>query len=69
MESETAYGSEDQVVMVGQQLWVTLQAHIVMNKFMLSKVQKNTEVYPHKTLLLFDQQATKVEVMALRYKV
>ena len=34
VKSETAYGSEENVVVVGQYFWGTLQAHIIMNNFL-----------------------------------
>ena len=46
MESETAYGSGDNVVMVGQNLWGTLQAHIVMDEFLKYHFRQHTEVAP-----------------------
>ena len=45
-ELETAYGSEDKVVMVGQYLWGTLQAHKVMDKFLRKQFRHHPEVAP-----------------------
>ena len=47
MDSETAYGLKDNVVMVGQYLWVTLLSHRVMDDFLRYQFQQHAEVVPH----------------------
>ena len=69
VEIEKAYGLKDQLVMVGQYLWVTPQAHIVMDEFLHSQFRHHHEVAPHITIYLFENLLPRVEVLELRYKV
>ena len=63
VESETAYGSEDKVVMVGKHLWGTLKVHRVMDNFIRSQFRQYPEVALHITLYLFEQWGSRVEVV------
>ena len=69
VESEKVYGSGDNVVMVGQYLWGTLQSHRVMGDFLRDQLQQHAEVAPYIILYLFEHQYPRVEVAALKQKV
>ena len=69
VEIEKAYGLKDQLVMLGQYLWVTPQAHIVMDEFLHSQFRNYPEVAPHITLYIFEHFLPRVEIVALRHKV
>ena len=69
VEPETAYGSADNVVMVGQYIWGTLQAHMVMDDLLRSQFRQHPEVEPQFTIYLFEYRAPRVEVAALNKKV
>ena len=69
VESETAYGSAENMVMVGHYLWVTIQAHRVMDDLLRSQFRQHPEVAPHITLYLFKHRAPIVEVVALKQRV
>ena len=68
-DSETAYVLAYNVVMVGQYLWVTLQAHRIMYNFLKSQFRQHPEVVPHINLYLFEERVSIVEVVALNKKV
>ena len=69
MESETAYGLGDNVVIISQYLWGTLKAHRVMDDFLRVHLRQYTEMALHITLYLFEQRSSMVEVEALKNKV
>ena len=68
-DSETAYGSADNVVVVGQYLWGTLQAHRIMDDFLRAKFRQHHEVAPHITLHCFEHRSPRVEAVTLNQKV
>ena len=47
VDAETAYGSEKPMEMVVQYLWVTLQAHRMMDDFLRTQFRQHFEVAPH----------------------
>ena len=57
------------MAMVGQYLWGTIQAHRFMDEFLRSQLGQHTEVAPYITLYLFEHQALRVEMAALKRKV
>ena len=63
------YGLAENVVMVSQYLWVTIQEHRVFGDFIRYKFQQHLEVAPHINLYLFEHRAPRVEVVALNQKV
>ena len=69
MDSDKAYGLKYQLFMVGQYLWVTTQAPLVMNEFLHSQFRNYPEVAPHITLYIFEHFLPRVEIVALRHKV
>ena len=66
MEAETAYGSDNPSVMVGQYLWVTLQAHRDMDHFLHSWLPQHPEFSSHITLYLIGYRVQSAEVLALK---
>ena len=69
VELETAYGSGDNLVMVGQYLMGTLQAHRVTDEFLRAQFQQHPEMAPHITPYLFEHRSPRLEVAALKQKV
>ena len=57
LDTDTAYVSDNPSEMVGQYLWVTLQAHLVMDDFLLTHFFQHTEVAPYITLYLFEKMS------------
>ena len=68
VESETAYGLSDNVVLLGQYLWGTLQTHRVMDNFLRVQFRQHIEVAPHITFYLFEHWSPRVEVVVLNQK-
>ena len=60
------YGSVDNMVMVGQYLWGTLQEHRVMDDFLRDQFRQHLEVAPNITLYLFEHRDPRVEAEALK---
>ena len=54
------------MVMVGQYLWGTFLSNRVVDDFFRSQFRQHPEVAPHITLYLFEHQAPRVEVAALK---
>ena len=52
VESEMEYVSVDNLLMVYQYLWGTLQAHRVMNTFLKAQFRQHPELARHKNTLL-----------------
>ena len=68
VDSETAYGSAENVMMVGQYLRGTLQVLRVMDDFLISQFQQHPEVVPHINLYFFEHWDLRVEVVALKQR-
>ena len=69
VEAETEYGSDDPIKMVGQCILGNLQAHRVMDDFLLTQFRQHPEVAPRITLYLFEHRDPLVEVPALKQRV
>ena len=61
-------GSSDNVVMVGQYLWGTLRSNRIMEYFLRDQLRQHPEVAPNSTLYLFEKQAPRVGVVALKQR-
>ena len=66
LDTDTAYISDNPSEMVGQYLRVNLQAHLVMDDFLLTHFFHRPEVAPHITLYLFEKSSPWKHVSYLK---
>ena len=61
-----AYSVSDPYIRVAQYLWKILQPHIVMGEFQAESFYKHPKIYPSIVNHIFEQQAPRIEVNALK---
>ena len=69
LDTYTAYVSDNPSEMVGQYLWVNLQAHLVMDEFLMTHFFQHLEVAPHITLYFFEKRSPWKQVSDLKQRV